>query len=74
MSSILAVFAAISESMKAFQVFMANANAFMDWYKKMKADQWTADLHATIEELKNAKTPEEKLNAAKKLQDAIAGL
>jgi hypothetical protein len=73
-TSIMGMIAAITEGFRAFQVASQDIRDFMSWYKKVQTERWVNDLHTTIQDLEKASTPEEKINAAKALQDKIRSL
>lgn len=67
LSSILAAIAAIPELISSIQSLLA-------YFQKAEEAGWFTDLHTTIQDLKVADTDEKRLDAAKKIQDAMRSL
>lgn len=73
-TQIMAAFAAVGKISDLMQVLIDKFDKLSDQYIEMKKQEWIRDLHVSIEELKLAQTPEQKIKAAKELQNAIENL
>ena len=65
-TSILSAIAAIPQLIKSVEQLIA-------YFKKADDEKWFQKSTVSFEELKNAKTDEEKLNALKNIQHLISG-
>ena len=65
-TSILSAIAAIPQLIKSVEQLIA-------YFKKADDEKWFQKSTVSFEELKNAKTDEEKLNALKHIQHLISG-
>jgi len=53
---------------------MTLAVKFIDWAQKNELHKWLKDVENSMDDLKDAKTPEQKISAARSITDLISKL
>jgi molecular chaperone GrpE (heat shock protein) len=74
MAGILALLQALPEFLKLMNM-LGNAISRLNAYaKENNIQQWILDLEHSIDQLEQAKTPDEKISAAKRLLDSVRNI
>jgi hypothetical protein len=71
MISIIAFLKALPATIQLIGRLAELMNRLIDWSNKNNINQWINDLEANIDALEKAKTPAEKISAAKSLVSSI---